>query len=58
VLLSNAMRIALPFAFIVAALLAWGYFRFIKKDLRQAKAILQLGSFFFIIWLLIYWLIF
>lgn len=52
------MRIALAIAFVIAALLAWAYFKFIKKDHRQAKAILQLGTFFLAIWLIIYWLLF
>jgi hypothetical protein len=52
------MRIALPIAFVIAALLAWAYLKWIKKDLRQAKAILQLGTFFLVIWLIIYWLLF
>jgi hypothetical protein len=52
------MRIALPIAFVIAAVLAWAYFKFIKQDHRQAKAIVQLGTFFLIIWIIIYWFLF
>ncbi len=51
------MRIYLPIAFFVAWTMAWIYFRWIKKDLIQAKALLQWGFIFSILWIILYWLI-
>lgn len=48
------MRIFLPLAFILAALLAWIYLKWIRKDPNQAKVVLQWSILFTILWAVLY----
>lgn len=48
------MRIFAPLAFILAAFLAWIYLKWIKKDPKQSKVVLQWGILFTILWALLY----